>query len=337
MKSDTCLRLWSLDGRSRKKEIGTFSLEFLETRQLLSAAVTDIPTLTSANLISTVTSSSANSSNSTATNGAQSGSNSATSNLSGTASGQTYNVNPLDDDGGSDQGSGGGSGSQPVSNKNDSPQTPGSPGDNGPAQSSDPVRLSDGTLLFNETDIESSGFGATWGITRSWTNNPMYQDNSKYNLGNGWVINSLPVLQISVYTPPPVQPILINSGGGGSDGSGGAVPLVRDESSSSQVESGDVEDTEYATILEGGGTSITFEGVGSGFSNLIFSNDTLQYENGSYVWTDGKGDVTTFNSDGQFSSYQPVGGSLITANYDDGNITSVTRSETQNGATTVES
>jgi hypothetical protein len=38
----------------------------------------------------------------------------------------------------------------------------------GAGNGGDPVQLATGTLVLNTTDIHSSGFGAPWGVTRSW-------------------------------------------------------------------------------------------------------------------------------------------------------------------------
>ncbi len=55
-----------------------------------------------------------------------------------------------------------------------------------------PVRYFDGTLQLASTDLESGGFGSSWGHTRSWTNHPGY-DAASYN-GSAWVVNEQPVL-----------------------------------------------------------------------------------------------------------------------------------------------
>jgi RHS repeat-associated protein len=58
-----------------------------------------------------------------------------------------------------------------------------------------PVHFFDGTLRMSQTDLQSSGFGLPWGLTRSWTNHAAYADNSLG--GSGWVISQLPYLRQS--------------------------------------------------------------------------------------------------------------------------------------------
>jgi RHS repeat-associated protein len=57
----------------------------------------------------------------------------------------------------------------------------------------DPVRLSDGTLNFQVTDLESNAFSSLFGQVRSWTNNPAYVSTIS-NLGNGWTLGNIPTL-----------------------------------------------------------------------------------------------------------------------------------------------
>jgi RHS repeat-associated protein len=48
------------------------------------------------------------------------------------------------------------------------------PPDNPDGFSGAPVRYYDGTLKYSAPDLSSSGFGTSWGQTRSWTNTPWY-------------------------------------------------------------------------------------------------------------------------------------------------------------------
>jgi RHS repeat-associated protein len=58
--------------------------------------------------------------------------------------------------------------------------------------SSQPVRYFDGTVKLSTTDLGSSGFGTSWGQTRSWTNNPGYAANGVN--GTGTVDVQMPYL-----------------------------------------------------------------------------------------------------------------------------------------------
>jgi RHS repeat-associated protein len=55
-----------------------------------------------------------------------------------------------------------------------------------------PVRYTDGVIQLATTDLESSGFGAAWGLSRSWTNDATYLDHVV--AGSGWVSHQLPHL-----------------------------------------------------------------------------------------------------------------------------------------------
>jgi len=57
------------------------------------------------------------------------------------------------------------------------------------------VRYGDGVVRVNLTDLESTGFGMPWGLSRSWSNGPGYDKGG--DVGNGWVQGSLPsVVQV---------------------------------------------------------------------------------------------------------------------------------------------
>jgi RHS repeat-associated protein len=52
------------------------------------------------------------------------------------------------------------------------------------------VRYGDGVVRLNLTDLESTGYGMPWGLSRSWSNGAGYDAGG--DLGNGWVQSSLP-------------------------------------------------------------------------------------------------------------------------------------------------
>jgi hypothetical protein len=58
--------------------------------------------------------------------------------------------------------------------------------------SSNPVRYSDGVVLVSSTDLESSGFGMPWGITRQWSNGVGYARENV--VGSGMVVSQQPVI-----------------------------------------------------------------------------------------------------------------------------------------------
>jgi hypothetical protein len=72
----------------------------------------------------------------------------------------------------------------------------------------DPVQLASGTLVLNTTDLQSDGFGSSWGVTRSWTNNPAY--NMSSNVGNGWDMNQNPQILQPQGTSGPLE--IVTSG-----------------------------------------------------------------------------------------------------------------------------
>jgi len=58
------------------------------------------------------------------------------------------------------------------------------------------VRYADGVVDLHFPDLESTGFGMPFGITRSWSNGPGYDNGT--DLGFGWNINQLPtVVQVN--------------------------------------------------------------------------------------------------------------------------------------------
>ena len=56
-----------------------------------------------------------------------------------------------------------------------------------------PIAWSNGQPIISDTDIDSSGFGQTFGQTRSWTNNR----DGAYTNGDGWTSSNAPYLVIS--------------------------------------------------------------------------------------------------------------------------------------------
>lgn len=55
-----------------------------------------------------------------------------------------------------------------------------------------PIRYADGVIRLAIDDLSSSGFGMTWGQSRSWTNGPGYDRSG--DLGPGWVETAFPSL-----------------------------------------------------------------------------------------------------------------------------------------------
>ena len=176
------------------------------------------------------------------------------------------------------------------------------------SQGGDPVRLSDGTLNLQTTDLESDGFGAAWGITRSWTNNLSYMLNS--HVGMGWDIDQEPSI---------VQ------------------PLGNDDGDPIEVVTGGASSQWFDTT--GGSLTPLFDGQ----DTLAYDTGDDRY-----VLTDTAGDRTTlygFGTDvpaaeqGTFAGYAPASGSPIsvTGHNDAGAITSEQRSQTVGAVTTTES
>ena len=59
----------------------------------------------------------------------------------------------------------------------------------------DPIQYSDGTVVYETTDLASDGFGSNFGVTRSWTNRNQVVGNDNY--GSGYLDTSLPSLQLT--------------------------------------------------------------------------------------------------------------------------------------------
>jgi RHS repeat-associated protein len=55
-----------------------------------------------------------------------------------------------------------------------------------------PIRYGDGVVHFQERDLAADGFGTSWGVTRSWTNEGAYSHGQ--NVGRGWIIAETPSL-----------------------------------------------------------------------------------------------------------------------------------------------
>jgi RHS repeat-associated protein len=185
----------------------------------------------------------------------------------------------------------------------------GAPGYSSQAQNDgDPIRTFDGTLELTNTDLESDGFGASWGVMRSWTNNSAYAVNN--HNGNGWTSSQIPTL---------VEP-----------------PDYSTTHDLEVISSGSQE------------TTFTEFGTSGVFYDTLGEKDTLTSVSDTYVLTDAQGDQTTFHNFttsgtlgwGLFMSYQPATGSEITAAYTGGSygyeLTSLSRSETTGSNTVAE-
>jgi YD repeat-containing protein len=113
-------------------------------------------------------------------------------------SSKKFNIKVLDD-GQSSSGGGDDGGSPPPDSNSQAPTQPDTArgGPDAPdlkaPTKGDPVRLSDGTLDFQTTDLESEAFSTPFGQVRSWTNNPVYVSTIS-NLGNGWTLGNIPTL-----------------------------------------------------------------------------------------------------------------------------------------------
>jgi hypothetical protein len=74
-----------------------------------------------------------------------------------------------------------------------------------------PVRYGDGVVQYAEEDLSSGGFGADWGVTRSWTNEQTYTQGQ--NIGRGWVIGQTPSLLRQVDSYSGAETVSVVTGG----------------------------------------------------------------------------------------------------------------------------
>ena len=129
----------------------------------------------------------------------------------------------------------------------------------GAGQSDDPVRYSDGSLVYQTTDLESDGFDGPFGQRRSWTSEGSLAPVNR----NGWGMtdNDLPTLVRD-----------LQSGYYGYGGATGSVGVVTDPASPRW-----------------------FNGSGYGFAPSFGGQDTLASTGSDYVYTDTAGNQYTFD------------------------------------------
>ena len=172
-----------------------------------------------------------------------------------------------------------------------------------------PVRYADGVVQYAETDLLSGGFGADWGVTRSWTNEPVYSQGQ--NVGRGWVVGQTPSLFRQT-------------------GTGGETLTV--------VTSG----TGVRYFDKPTGSS-TYTARSGALDALVYDSTA-----GQFVLTDPTGRVVKFwdfnsslpgQKQGRFQSLADPAGNLteVTAEQSDGRASEVRRSATVGGTTTTES
>jgi uncharacterized delta-60 repeat protein/RHS repeat-associated protein len=165
------------------------------------------------------------------------------------------------------------------------------------------VRIGDGMAVVSANDISSSGFGASWGVTRSWNDLA-----GSGPLGNNWVIEQMPYLVQATTTSSNDTVVAVDSGTSQrwfdyNSGSGAYTPRLYIQDSLTHSGS------EY-TLIDGLGNKTTY-----------------------YDFT-----VSPSAERGKFKSYTDVNGIVLNTTYDgSGYLTEVTRSYTQSMVTTKES
>jgi hypothetical protein len=143
----------------------------------------------------------------------------------------------------------------------------------------DPVQVSNGLLILNATDLQSEGFGASWGVSRSWANTTAFA-HSMDHAGHGWDINQHPQLIEPMGASGPVEVLTDASAAIWFQGGTGALtPWANNQQTLSYNSTSDL-----YTLTDLKGDQTTFYG----FSNSSYS---------------------TFA--GGFEGYQPASGSLI--------------------------
>lgn len=142
----------------------------------------------------------------------------------------------------------------------------------GGASTEAPVGASSGVPIIQTTDLVSNAFGMPWGTTRTWVG-----FNESGRIGNGWMIADMPYL-------------VVNAGDNGGHHSAETVSLII---------GGNAREKFVAT---GGGNQV--DGYSS-YENVYFTQSTLTFTPpvddpmlgklpGEFVYTDSKGNVTTF-------------------------------------------
>jgi RHS repeat-associated protein len=178
----------------------------------------------------------------------------------------------------------------------------GNPAGNG--SSSGGVRYFDGTTRLTTTDLSSTGFGTSWGQTRSWSNQPTFgTDRQIYpqaaQNGSGQVISQLPWL---------------------------------------------LKDGQTIDVIVNGADSLIFDSAGGGYQERFFLQDQLVHNPGEFVLTDTQGDhfyfydfsgSTAANKRGQLKSVTDPNGNVtsITSNTADGQIQEIQRTDPASGVT----
>jgi hypothetical protein len=166
------------------------------------------------------------------------------------------------------------------------------------------VRYFDGTTRLSSTDLSSTGFGTSWGQTRSWSNQPTFgTDRQIYpqagQNGSGQVVAQLPWL---------------------------------------------LKDGQTIDVIINGADSLFFDAASSGYQARFFSQDQLVHNPGEFVLTDTMGNQfhlydfsgsTPANKRGQLKSVTDPNGNAtsIMSNTADGQIQEIQRTDPASGVT----
>ncbi|MBX9582001.1 MAG: hypothetical protein K2X87_16980 [Gemmataceae bacterium] len=172
-----------------------------------------------------------------------------------------------------------------------------------------PVRYGDGVVQYAETDLSSGGFGADWGVTRSWTNESVYSQGQ--NVGRGWVIGQTP-------------------------------SLLRQTGMAGETLTAVASGTDLRYFDKPTGSS-TYTARSGALDALVYDSTA-----GQFVLTDPTGQVIRFwdfnssrpgQQQGRFVSLTDPAGNVteVTAEQSDGRASEVQRSATVGGTTTTES
>ena len=177
------------------------------------------------------------------------------------------------------------------------------------AYSAFPVRYADGVVQYAQTDLLAGGFGADWGVTRSWTNEQAYTQGQ--NLGRGWVIGQNPSLLKQTGTAGETLTAVT---------SGTGVRYFDKPTGSSTY-----------TVRSGALDTLVYDSTAGQF--------VLTAPTGQKVWFWDFSTSRPGEQRGRFVKLSDPAGNLteVTAEETDGRITEVQRSATVGGTTTTES
>jgi hypothetical protein len=173
-----------------------------------------------------------------------------------------------------------------------------------------PVRYGDGVVRFGEGDLAADGFGTSWGVTRSWTNEGAYSQGQ--NVGRGWIIAETPSL---IRETDPFSGLDV-------------LTVVASGTASSVFDQ------------QPGGSYV---GRGGILETLVFEPATGQYRltapDGTRLWFWDFDPVKPAQQQGQFARLEDPKGNVteVTALLPDGRIGEVQRSAPASGSTVTES